>query len=185
MKTKDDPKIIAALDEFRARIEAKQSKAGIGKRTKRRLAASKLAFRLSVWLAAKRRKLERMKRRATNQRLGGLAKRHGLDFEVVRAIHEFTGGNWKETARKCDVVMDSGFEPGPAYRPEDDEAFLKDWPDEHWLAAMTCRVPFAPSTVEMVFRVCDRDRDRTRKIVEAFARAGSVPTEDQVLRLKS
>lgn len=179
---KPDSKITSALDAFRARLETKQSKAGVGKRTKRRLASSNLAFRFSVWLAAKRRQLDRMAARDRDRKLGKLAQSHGIDFEVVKAIHEFTGENWKETRRKCDVVIDSGFE---RYRPEDAGAFPEEWPDSDWLASLTCRVPFEPSTVERVFELCDRDRDQTRELVEHFAKTGVFPSDSQILRLKS
>ena len=179
---KPDSKITSALDAFRSKLETKQSKAGVGKRTKRRRASSNLAFRFSVWLAAKRRQLDRMAARDRDRKLGKLSQEHGIDFEVVKAIHEFTGGDWKETRRKCGVVNDSDFE---RYRPEDDDAFLEEYPDCDWLDALICRVPFKPSTVERIFELCDRDRDQTRKLVEHFAKSGAIPSDSQILRLKS
>lgn len=183
MNNTNDPKIVAALDNFRAHLETKRARAGLVKSSKSSLLVSRFAFRASVWLAAKRRKLERMKRRADDQKLEKLVRRHGIDYDVIQAIHAFTGENWKETSRKCGTVIEHTPAPSPA--PGSDESFKETHPDNEWIDALTCRCPFSPDTVRMVFRVCEGDRDTTRRIIEAFAPSGSIPTEGQVLRLKS
>ena len=55
-------------------------------------------------------------------------------------------------------------------------------PNEAWLSALTCSLPYGPDDVRRVFEACNRDRAKTRLVLKLYASAGSTIPDDSPLK---
>ena len=161
-----DPKIVLALDQFRAKRVRQLSKSkGIGKKTRNRLAGSHWLFKFSAWLDRLRVKLDRMARRHRDHNLGKLAQTYKLEFPEVEAIFVAALEDWKATRVKCKEL---------SIARSSNDAFVE---------ALACQLPYQLDEVKKIFIACKGDRGRTRRVATICARAGVISTADQLKRL--